>query len=106
MSEKYIKYTCIHRLMATKTISITEEAYGRLKAWKEGKDSFSDVINKLADKKVKWTDLAGLLTDKEADELEASIKENRIAWTRHTDQIARMMNNDSRHDIHNRPSKK
>jgi len=31
--------------MATKTISITDEAYGKLKALKKsGKDSFSDVI--------------------------------------------------------------
>jgi len=33
--------------MATKTISITEKAYERLKAYKKRKESFSDVINKI-----------------------------------------------------------
>ncbi len=34
--------------MATKTITITEEAYGKLKMRKKGNDSFGDVINRIA----------------------------------------------------------
>ncbi|MBN2453980.1 antitoxin VapB family protein, partial [Candidatus Woesearchaeota archaeon] len=60
--------------MATKTISITEDAYSRLKAWKEGKESFSDVINKLAAAKSPWGKLAGLLSEREAKELEGSVR--------------------------------
>lgn len=33
--------------MGTKTISIKEEAYERLKAHKRGDESFSDVVNRL-----------------------------------------------------------
>ena len=34
--------------MATKTISLDEEAYNRLKERKSGSESFSDVVKKLA----------------------------------------------------------
>ncbi len=62
--------------MATKTISITEEAYSRLKNKKNENESFSDVINKIT-KKVSLMELAGLLTKKEAEELEENIKRSR-----------------------------
>lgn len=62
--------------MATKTISITEEAYGRLADKKEKNESFSDVIIKITGRG-SLLDLAGLLTEKEAEELEKSIKEIR-----------------------------
>lgn len=62
--------------MATKTISITEEAYDRLKAKKDERDSFSDIILKLTSKSM-LTDFAGVLSNKEADLLEKKIKENR-----------------------------
>ena len=62
--------------MATKTISITEEAYERLVAKKEEKESFSDVINKITNK-VNIRDFFGILTTKEADALEKSIREAR-----------------------------
>ena len=38
-------------LLATRTISITDEAYQRLKAKKETNESFTDVINKLTKKR-------------------------------------------------------
>jgi predicted CopG family antitoxin len=34
--------------MATKTLTITEDAYERLKAHKRGDESFSDVVNRLS----------------------------------------------------------
>ena len=36
--------------MATKTISITQEAYDRLKMRKENNESFSEVINRITNK--------------------------------------------------------
>ena len=62
--------------MATKTISITEEAYSRLAAKKHGKESFSDVINKITNK-VRLLDFAGILNKEEADKLEEEIKKGR-----------------------------
>ena len=62
--------------MATKTISITDEAYGILKSRKNDSDSFSDIIVKLAGKK-KLASFYGILSEKSADTLERSVLENR-----------------------------
>ena len=59
--------------MATKTLTITEDAYERLAAFKDETESFSDVIAKITDK-VSLLSIAGILTEKEADGLEKNIK--------------------------------
>ncbi len=56
----------VHTHMATKTISITEEAYGRLLAKKRSHESFSEIINRITNK-VNLLDFAGILTEEEAD---------------------------------------
>lgn len=64
--------------MATKTLSITEEAYNRLKVLKNNKESFSDIIMRVTNKNRKSvSELYGLFPKKEADELERNIKEIR-----------------------------
>ena len=74
---KYLN-TCtyIDITMATKSITITCEAYERLSTYKEPKESFSDVINKLTNKG-SLLDLVGILSNKEAKELRESVKETR-----------------------------
>jgi len=67
-------YVCV--CMATKTISITEEAYERLKIRKNGSESFTDVINKITGKRP-ILDFAGMLTDTEASELKSNIAKAR-----------------------------
>ena len=62
--------------MATKTISITEEAYGILKSWKGERDSFSSVIARLG-KKQDLTKYAGILSKKSAQDLRESVMESR-----------------------------
>ena len=62
--------------MATKTISITEEAYERLKTKKKGNESFSEVITRITNKK-SILDFAGILTNEEADHLKKTIAESR-----------------------------
>ncbi len=59
--------------MATKTISITEEAYERLKAKKENNESFTDVINKITGRR-SIMEFAGILSDEDAEKIEEHIK--------------------------------
>ncbi len=44
----------------TKTISLSEEAYGRLKRHKRGKESFSDTVKRLASSRSSLLDLLDL----------------------------------------------
>ncbi len=62
--------------MPTKTISLDEEAYERLKAHKREGESFSDVVKRIAGER-SWTEVAGILSEDEADELEALVEEGR-----------------------------
>ena len=59
--------------MATKTISITEEAYERLKMRKENNESFTDVINKITGKR-NIMELAGILSNNEAEQMKKHIQ--------------------------------
>lgn len=73
------KYTYIHAFfMSTKTISITEDAYERLNHRKKERESFSDVIKRITGKK-SLADFAGILSEKEASELETGIAKSRKA---------------------------
>ena len=60
--------------MSTKTISLDEEAYKR-----EG-ESFSDVIKRISDKR-SWTEVAGILSEAEAGELESLVRAGRSGST-------------------------
>jgi predicted CopG family antitoxin len=62
--------------MGTRNISISDEAYSKLAAMKGPKESFTDVINRLAGKR-SVLDLAGLLTPREGAELRANIRDAR-----------------------------
>lgn len=62
--------------MSTKTISLDEEAYERLKAHKREGESFSDVIKRILDER-SWTEVAGMLSEEEAEELESLVRAGR-----------------------------
>lgn len=62
--------------MATKTISITEEAYGRLAAKKDEHESFSTAILRMTGK-VKLSDFIGVLSAETAERMEQRIKKGR-----------------------------
>jgi len=60
----------------TKNVTITDEAYERLKQVKDDDESFTEAILRLT-KTRKLSDFAGILNDKEADSLRESIKKSR-----------------------------
>lgn len=62
--------------MATRNISITDEAYKRLAVLRKANESFSELIISVT-KKGKLSDCAGLLTKEEGDSLEKNILENK-----------------------------
>jgi predicted CopG family antitoxin len=62
--------------MGTRNISISDEAYERLKALKKPRESFTDVINRLTGKR-SILELAGILSKEEAKEMKLAVKEIR-----------------------------
>ena len=87
------KYTYVRVLiMASKTITISEEAYDRLKSKKEDNESFTDVINKLTRER-SLMEIAGILSEDEADELEENIKESRRRTRDKMDEIKKRIEN-------------
>ena len=76
--------------MATKTISITEEAYERLRTQKAPKESFTDVINRITGKR-SIMELAGILSDEEASKMEDFIKKSRLASRTHMNTLIKKL---------------
>lgn len=74
--------------MATKTISLDEEAYERLEAHRREGESFSDVVKRLTSER-SWLEVAGILTDEEADALADAIEDGRARSRDRSDRLAR-----------------
>ncbi len=67
--------------MAIKNISITEDAYERLKKLRHHGESFSEIIVHLTNKR-NLLEVAGILSAKAARELEGRVQEFRKRWNR------------------------
>ena len=84
-NRKLFKYQQVCVGMATKNISITEEAYMRLASLRRGKESFSEIINRVTQKK-QLMDFAGILSKKTADRVEQHIQERRAGFDKEREQ--------------------
>lgn len=73
--------------MATKTISLDEEAYERLKGRKKEGESFSETVKRLAGER-SWNEIAGILTETEAADVEGTITEGRKASRERRDRLS------------------
>jgi predicted CopG family antitoxin len=71
--------------MATKSITITTDAYDLLARHKGAHESFSDVITRIA-KKNNFLELKGVLSKEHAEELSRHVKELRKAADREMDE--------------------
>lgn len=76
--------------MPTRTISITEEAYERLRVMKEKNESFTDVVNRLTGKR-SIMEFAGILSKDDAEKMEEYIKARRKAGREHSNKIREML---------------
>ena len=76
--------------MPTRTISITEEAYERLKIQKSPKESFTDVINRITGKR-SIMEFAGILSNEDADKIKAHIKGMRARSRKRMERIREML---------------
>ena len=59
--------------MSTKTISLEEEAYERLKRLKRKGESFTDLVNRLTGKR-SLLELSGTISEEEASDLRMSVE--------------------------------
>lgn len=58
--------------MGSRTISVSDEAYARLKALKKPGESFSDTINRLTSRK-RLSEIAGVLNDEDVEVIEKAV---------------------------------
>ena len=80
-------FTCTRkRFMGVKTLTITEEAYELLAREKKGKESFSEVIKRLARERGQLRDSFGTwnMSDEEEAEIFSNLKDG---WKRATERL-------------------
>lgn len=62
--------------MSSKSISISESAYRKLKALKNENESFTDAVNRLTQER-SLLEIAGILSDEEADDIRDNFEDLR-----------------------------
>lgn len=80
--------------MASHTVNLSDEAYRRLRAAKREGESFSDVVNRTLRTGGSILDLAGILTDTEAEEFRKAAHEMNERASEEMDRVAKRMSED------------
>jgi predicted CopG family antitoxin len=62
--------------MATKNISLDEDAYNRLDELKEDEESFSDVVKKITERK-SLREISGIISEDEAEKMRKYVEKSR-----------------------------
>lgn len=73
-----------------RNVRLTEEAYQRLESRKRAGESFSDTVERIAGER-SLTELAGILSDEEADEMREAIREGEERSRERLDRLADRM---------------
>lgn len=71
----------------SKSIRLSEDAYERLAAHKRDGETFSDVVLRLAGER-SLMEIAGILTDDEADAMRAAVEERRVRRSEDLEHVA------------------
>ncbi|SDY95043.1 antitoxin VapB family protein [Halopenitus persicus] len=72
--------------MSTRNVRLEEDVYERIKSEKRPDETFSETVDRLIGGR-SLLDLAGILTDEEADEFRRAINESNEAGTREIDAV-------------------
>ncbi|TKX74308.1 hypothetical protein EXE46_10065 [Halorubrum sp. GN11_10-6_MGM] len=72
--------------MSTRNVRLDEDVYERIKSEKRPDETFSETVERLIGR-ASLLDLAGILSDEEADEFRRAIDESDEAGTREIDEL-------------------
>ena len=65
-----------------KTITVTNDAYEMLKKMKNGDESFSEVIKRVAEPRIKLKDYFGVLPKEDAEKAQKALREVKASFSR------------------------
>ena len=90
MFKPFLRTTVYMAETEYRNVRLTEEAYQQLESRKQAGESFSDTVERLAGER-SLLDLAGILSDEEADEMREAIREGEERSRERLDRLTERM---------------